>query len=161
VSEQPQQSHRSPAAPWQRAGAAPAFAGQPAGFWVAALAALGMIIGGVGPWATEFNVLSISGTSMHGWRAVAAGGFALAMLGLHLVRGARLPLLAAAVAGALGALLATAALSKISSGGAVSVLGVQYRYMDAAWGLYLVLVAAVTLLVSASGLAWRRTRATV
>jgi hypothetical protein len=124
------------------------------------VASLCAIIGGVAPWATVWNFMSISGTSMHGWREVGVGVVGLVMLGLHQLRGARIPLIIAAVAGALGAALAFATLSKIISGGAMTVLGVQYRYMDAAWGLYLVLVGTVTLVVSASVLAWRASRAT-
>jgi hypothetical protein len=157
MSEQQQSTNRSPVSPWrwQRGRVAPAFGDQPAGFWLAALASVSLIIGGVAPWATAFGIVSISGTSMHGWREVGVGAFGLAMLGLHLLRGARLPLVMAGVAGALGATLAIAALNKISSGGAVTVLGVQYRYMDAAWGLYLVLAGTITLLVCALALAWR------
>jgi hypothetical protein len=119
-----------------------------------------MIIGGVGPWATAYNFLSLSGTSMHGWREVGVGACGLVMLALYQVLGARLPLIVAAVAGALGATQAMTTISKIDSGGAVTVLGTQYRYIDVAWGLYLVLTAALTLLVSASALAWRASRAT-
>jgi hypothetical protein len=135
------------------------FAVQPASFWLASLASLGMIIGGVGPWATQFGLLSLSGTSMHGWNAVMAGVVGLAMLGLHQVRAARLPLIVAGVAGALGAMQAIAALSKIHSGGAVTVFGQQYRFLEPAWGLYLVLAAAIVLACSASALAWRASRA--
>jgi hypothetical protein len=81
------------------------------------------------------------------------------MLGLHQLRGGRLPVITAGVAGALGATLAITTLSKITAGGAVTVLGVQYRYVDAAWGLYLVLVGTITLVLSASALAWRAFRA--
>jgi hypothetical protein len=156
MSEQQQQpTNRSPVSPWQHARVAPMLGWQPVGLWLAALASVSLIIGGIGPWATSFGVITVSGTSMHGWREVGVGVFCLVMLGLHLLRGARLPLVMAGVAAALGAMLAIAALSKISSGGAVTVLGVQYRYMDAAWGLYLVLAGTITLLVCALALAWR------
>jgi hypothetical protein len=158
MSEQPQSADRDPVAPRQRLMIAPALAGQPLGFWLASLASLGLIIGGVGPWATAFNFVSLSGTSMHGWRAVMVGIVGLAMLGLHQLRGARLPLLVAAVASALATVLAVVALAKIQSGGAVTVLGQQYRYLNPAWGLYLVLAGAITLACSASALAWHTSR---
>jgi hypothetical protein len=121
----------------------------------------GIIIGGVGPWATTaYTSISISGTSMHGWREVAVGALGLVMLGLHLVRRGRLPLLVAAVAGALGAMGAVASLDKINSDGAVTVFGLQYRYVNPAWGLYLVLAGAIVLALSASALAWRVSRVT-
>jgi hypothetical protein len=141
-----------------RAVAAP-LARQPASFWCASLASLAIIIGGVGPWATAFGFVSLSGTGMHGWREVMVGVVGLAMLVLHQLLGARLPLIVASVAGAFGAFGAIAAVTKIRSGGAVTVLGQQYRYLDPAWGLYLVLAGALALLCSASALAWRASRA--
>jgi hypothetical protein len=160
MSEHEQPINRGAAPPRPDLGVAPALANLPGSFWVASLASLGAIIGGIGPWATVWNLMSISGTSMHGWREVGVGAVGLVMLGLHRLRGARLPLIIAGVAGALGAWLAVATLSKIMSGGAVTVLGVEYRYVDAAWGLYLVLVGTITLTLSASALTWRAFRAT-
>jgi hypothetical protein len=159
MSEQPRSTDRDSVVPSQRMAMPAALAVQPASFWLASLASLGLIIGGVGPWATEFGFVSLSGTSMHGWRAVMVGVVGLAMLGLHQLRGARLPLVVAGVGGALAAMLAIAALAKIHSGGAVSVLGQQYRYLDPAWGLYLVLSAAIGLVCCTSALAWRASRA--
>lgn len=132
-----------------------AFAAQPPAFWVASMGAVAMVIGGLGPWATQFNYISISGTSMHGWRAVLVALLGLAMLTLYHVSGRRVALILAAVAGALGTMQAISSLDAISSGGAVNVLGVQYRYMNPAWGLYLLLIGSLMLLVCASVLAWR------
>ena len=160
MSEHRQSPDRDSVSPRQRPELAAAFAGQPASFWFASLASLGMIVGGVGPWATTFGFLSVSGTSMHGWRSVTVGVVGLAMLALHQLRGARLPLILAGVAGALGATQAITTLDKINSGGAVTVLGQQYRYVDPAWGLYLVLTSAIVLVCAASALAWRASRAT-
>jgi hypothetical protein len=161
MSEQQQSTERAPVSAWQQPRVAPALARQPAGFWLAALASVGIIIGGVGPWATTaYTLISISGTSMHGWREVAVGALGLVMLGLHLVRRGRLPLLVAAVAGALGAMGAVASLNKINSDGSLNVLGMHYQYMNPAWGLYLVLAGAIVLALSASALAWRVSRAT-
>jgi hypothetical protein len=159
MSERQQPINRGAAPPREELRIPAAFANQPASFWLASLASLAVIIGDVGPWATVWSFVSISGTSMHGWREVGVGAVGLAMLGLHQVRGGRVALIVAGVAGALGAMLAITTLTKISSGGAVTVLGVEYRYVDAAWGLYLVLVGTITLVVSASALAWRAFRA--
>jgi hypothetical protein len=142
-----------------RIGIAATLARRPASFWSASLASLLIVIGGVGPWATEFGFVSLSGTSMHGWREVAVGAVGLAMLALYELLGVWPPLIVAAAAGALGALGALATVSRIRSGGAFTVLGQSYRYLDPAWGLYLVLVAAIVLLGSASALAWRASRA--
>jgi hypothetical protein len=161
MSDHRQSTERGPASPWQHRGLAPALPGQPPSFWLAALASLGIMIGGIGPWATAYTLVSISGTSMHGWREVEVGALGLVMLALHLVRRGRLPLLVAAVAGALGAWQAVATLNKINSGGVVTVLGFHYRYLDPAWGLYLVLAGSIGLVFSASALAWRVSRATL
>jgi hypothetical protein len=160
MSEQRQSPDRDSVSRRQRLEIAAAFAGQPASFWFASLASLGLIVGGVGPWATAYGFLSVSGTSMHGWRAVMVGVVGLAMLGLHQLRGARVPLLVAGVAGVLAAIQAIDTLGQINSGGAVTVLGQQYRYVDPAWGLYLVFASAIVLLCAASALAWRASRAT-
>jgi hypothetical protein len=160
MSDQRQSTNRDSASPRQRVEIAAAFAAQPASFWFASLASLGMIVGGVAPWATAFGFLSLSGTSMHGWRAVMVGVLGLAMLALYQLRGGRLPLIVAGVAGALAVIQAIATLSKINSGGAMTVLGQQYRYLDPAWGLYVVLVGAIALVCSVSALVWRSSRAT-
>jgi hypothetical protein len=160
MSERQQPINRGLGGPPQDVRVGAAFANQPASFWVALLASVGVILGGVGPWATWLNSVSISGTSMHGWREVGVGVVALAMLGLYQLRGGRLALLVAWLAGASGAIGAITAVNKIVSGGAVTVLGVQYRYLDAAWGIYLVLAGALTVVLCPSLLAWRDLRAT-
>jgi len=160
MSDQPQSTKREAAPPRQRPEIAAALAAQPASLWFASLASLAMIVGGVGPWATAWGFLSLSGTSMHGWRAVFAGVVGLAMIGLHQLRGRRIPLVVAGVAGALGAIQAIGTLGQINSGGAVTVLGQEYRYVEPAWGLYLVLVGGIVLACAASVLAWRASRAT-
>jgi hypothetical protein len=134
------------------------FAAQAAAFWLAMLGSLGMIVGGIAPWATAFTFQSFSGTRMHGWREVACGVLAVIMLGRYHVRPARLPLIGAAVIGALGAIGAVVTWSKIQSGGVFTIFAVQYRYLDPAWGLYLVLGGALILLFTASALAWRTGR---
>jgi hypothetical protein len=159
MSEQPQSPDRDSVSPRQRLQIATAFAGQPASFWFASLASLGLIVGGIGPWATAYGFLSVSGTSMHGWREVMVGVLGLAMLGLHQLRGARVALIIAGIAGVLGAIQAIDSLGKINSGGAVSFLGHQYRYVDPAWGLYLVFTSALVLVCAAAVLTWRASRA--
>jgi hypothetical protein len=92
---------------------------------------------------------------MEGWREVVAGLAGLVLLGVYQRLGARAALIAAGIAGALGAIQAIATLARIHSGGAVIVLGQEYRYLDAAWGLYLVLVGAIALVCSTAVLARR------
>lgn len=81
------------------------------------------------------------------------------MLGVYQLRGWRLPLIMAGVLGVLGLIGALDALHKITSGGAVTFFGVTYRYMDAAWGLYLVLAATIVLALAIATLVWRQFKA--
>jgi hypothetical protein len=129
-----------------------------AAFWLAILGSLGMIVGGLAPWATAFTFQSLSGTRMHGWRDVACGVLAVIMLGAYHVRPTRVPLIGAAVIGALGAIGAIMVWSKIQSGGVYTFFAVQYRYVNPAWGLYLVIGSALILCFTASALAWRTGR---
>lgn len=133
--------------------------GQPASLWFASLASLAMIIGAVAPWATQFGFISLSGTRMHSWSEVAFAVVGLAMLGLYALRGTRFALIVAAGAGVLGAMQAVATFGKLASNGAVTVFGVQYHFLDPAWGLYVVLVGAIGL-AGSSTLAWFAARAT-
>ena len=127
--------------------------------WVASLACLALIIGGLGQWATAFGFMSLSGTSMHGWNEVGVGVLGLSMLTLHRLSGARLPLIVAATGGALGAIQAVVTLVKLAGAGSVTVLGIQYRFVNPSWGLYLVLAGAIALAASAA-VAWLEARAT-
>jgi hypothetical protein len=132
---------------------------QPASFWLASLASLGIIIGGVGPWATWLNSVAISGTSLHGWREVAVGVVALAMLFIRQLGGRLVPTLIAAAMGVIGLVGGIDAINTVTREGAITIFGVTYRYLGAAWGLYLVVAGAAVLAVSASLLVWRDVRA--
>jgi hypothetical protein len=131
-----------------------ASANQPPSFWIASLASLAIIVGGVGPWATYLHYVSISGTSMDGWREVAVGAIALGLLGVYQVSGWRLPVLVVAILAVLGVIGAIEDLSSITSGGALTVFGITYRYLTAAWGIYLVLAGTIILALSAFALLW-------
>ena len=127
-------------------------------FWLAVAGALGVIIGAVGPWTTAWGVVPVSGTGMHGWREVAIGVVALALLAIHRRRGRALELLLVAVDGTIGASGAAVALAKINANDTLSVLGFHYTFLDPAWGIYLVLGSAIVLTGCASTLAWRGRR---
>jgi hypothetical protein len=128
-------------------------------FWLAAASALGVIIGAVGPWASAWGVTELSGTAMHGWREVAVGVVALALLAVHRRRGRPLALVLAAVDGTIGAAGAITAISKINANDTLSIFGFHYTFLSPAWGLYLVLGGAIVLACCASTLAWRTRRA--
>jgi hypothetical protein len=131
---------------------------EPVCFWLAVASALGVIVGAVGPWTTAWGVVPVSGTGMHGWREVAVGVVALALLAVHRRRGRALELLLVAVTGAIGASGAAVALSKINANDTLSVLGFHYTFLDPAWGIYLVLGSAIVLVGCASTLLWRSVR---
>jgi hypothetical protein len=137
----------------------PRYTPQPPIFWVASLASLGIIIGGVGPWATWLNSVQISGTSLHGWREVAVGAVALGVLIIRQWGGQLVPGVIAAVMGIVGLVGAIDAIHTVTRDGAITFFGVTYRYLGAAWGLYLVAAAAAVLIVSASLLVWGDVRA--
>jgi hypothetical protein len=130
----------------------------PVCFWLAVAGALGVIIGAVGPWTTAWGMVPVSGTGMHGWREVAIGVVALALLAVHRRRGRSLELLLVAIDGAIGASGAAVALAKINANDTLSVLGFHYTFLDPAWGIYLVLGSAIVLACCASTLSWRGRR---
>jgi hypothetical protein len=129
--------------------------------WLAAASALGVIIGAVGPWASAWGVVQLSGTEMHGWREVAIGVIALALLAVFRWRGGALVLVLVAVDGWIGAAGATSAIAKINEHATLTILGFRYTFLTPAWGLYLVFGASLALACCASALAWRTRRAAV
>ena len=76
---------------------------------------------------------------MNGWREVAVGAVALVLLGLYEIRGWRPPLIGAGVVGVLALTGAIDALQTITSGGAVTVLVITYRFLGVARGVYVLL----------------------
>src|SRR5262245_28102376 len=103
---------------------------EPLCFWLAAASALGVIVGAVGPWTTAWGSLPLSGTAMHGWREVAVGVVALALLAVHLRRRRSLELVLVAVDGMVGASGAAVALSKIQAHDTLSILGFHYTFLN-------------------------------
>jgi hypothetical protein len=124
-------------------------------FSLAAAGALAVIIGAVGPWATAWGVAPLSGTAMHGWREVAVGVAAVALLAVYRWRGRPLVLVVAAADGTIGAAGAAVALSKIKENDTLSIFAFNYTFLRPAWGIYLVLGGAIVLACCASALAWR------
>src|SRR5690349_16179416 len=79
----------------------PALAAKPPLFWAAVAASAGLVIGGLGPWATALGLVSVSGTHGDGWVAILGGLVALGMLFVASRRGQRanyvVPLIVAGV----------------------------------------------------------------
>lgn len=128
--------HVAPAA--MRASRSPSF------WWALAAAAL-MVVGGLGPWATAFRTINVSGTSGgDGWLVVAAGAIAAAVLLMSRGRaGGVIGLLAALAGGAVGAV----DLSDIQSR---SVL------VQPGWGIYVVIAGSVALGIASLTLLFKR-----
>jgi hypothetical protein len=118
---------------------------RPAIFWMTAVSAVLMVVGGFGPWATALGV-TISGTDGgDGWFLIVPGLLALGLLFVQVsVPSARWPMILVALLGALGALVAGIDLNDINS------LGGQDAFFDDAidtgWALYLSLIASFALI---------------
>jgi len=119
---------------------------RPTIFWITAVSAVLMVIGGFGPWATALGV-TLSGTDGgDGWFLIVPGLLALGLLFVQVGRpGSRWPMILVALLGALGALVAAIDLNDINS------LGGQDAFFDDAidtgWALYLSLIASFALIV--------------
>jgi hypothetical protein len=128
---------------------------RPAIFWITAVSAVLMIVGGFGPWATAFDVTA-SGTDVDdGWFLIIPALLALGLLFVQVARPrSRWPMVLVAVLGALGALVAAVNLSDINSiAGADSFLD---DAIDTGWALYLSLIASLSVIVSAIATLIRR-----
>ena len=129
------------------AGAQSVLSGQPGVFWLAALSALLLIVGGFGPWATALNLVNVSGTHGDGWFAIGLGVFALVMLWLRAQRGTRGPVWWLVAAGVGGAILGFADRADIASKGSGDLFGEHVTLVKPAWGIYMVIVASIALAV--------------
>jgi hypothetical protein len=80
---------------------------RPAIFWLTAVSAVLMVVGGFGPWATALGV-TISGTDGgDGWFLIVPGLLALGLLFVQVSRpSARWPMILVVLLGAIGALVA-------------------------------------------------------
>lgn len=123
-------------------------AGRPAVFWVTAAAALLMIIGGFGTWATAttvFGSLSVAGTSGDGWFLIAGGAVGGGLLLWHVSQPQTWKPILIAAAALLGLVPASIDFSNIhdvtgESNGVLIQIG---------WGLYISVIASAGLLVTA------------
>lgn len=120
---------------------------QPGLFWLTGLAALFMIVGGFGPWATALNVVSISGTHGDGWFAIGGGVFAFVMLWLYAKRGTRGPLVWLMLAGIGCAIIAIIDRSNIADKGSGDFFGENVQFVKPAWGIYMVIIASIALAI--------------
>lgn len=132
---------------------------QRAPFWLALLAAVVMVIGALGSWATALNVVSISGTRGDGWLVIAAATIGVAGLwGCVRRRSMALGLLAV-ICGLGGAAVSAIDLHKITSVKSASFLGQQLNLVQPGWGLYADVGASVIFcaVVGALLIWWRPT----
>ena len=128
---------------------------RPAIFWITAVSAVLMIVGGFGPWATALGV-TLSGTDGNdGWFLIIPGLLALGLLFVQVARpSARWPMILVVLLGAIGALVAVVDLNDINNLGAQDALFDDV--VDTGWGLYLSLIASVAVVLSAIATLVRR-----
>jgi uncharacterized protein DUF2510 len=128
---------------------------QPRAFWLAAAGAALMIIGGLGPWATAFGTLDISGTKGDGWIVVGAGALGLVALWFFFAGQRRLALaVLAGLCGLAGAGTAIYDLVKLSGAGSEEFFGEDVDLVDPAWGIYAAAAGSCALSVAAAKLAF-------
>jgi len=121
--------------------------GRPPVFWATAAAAVLMIIGGFGTWASVtsiFGSLSVAGTSGDGWFLIAGGAIGAGLLFWHVSQPqAWKPALivAAALLGLVPAVIDFGNIHDVT-GGSNGVL------VQIGWGLYISVIASAALLVA-------------
>jgi hypothetical protein len=114
-----------------------------------------MIIGGAGPWAEALEIVTVNGTSGDGWIVIIAALIAVVMLFVwNGRRGSAWPLVVAALLGALSALVAIVDIASIEALVDEQFAGAEV--VDAAWGIYLGLIASLVLAVAAVATALTR-----
>jgi hypothetical protein len=128
---------------------------RPAIFWVTAVSAVLMVVGGFGPWATALGV-TISGTDGgDGWFLIIPGLLTLGLLFVQVGRpSARWPMILVVLLGALGALVAVVDLNDINNLGAQDAI--FNDVVDTGWALYLSLIASLAVVLSAIATLIRR-----
>jgi hypothetical protein len=106
-------------------------------------AAGAMVIGGLGPWASALNVISVNGTRGDGWIVIAAALVGVACLSGYVSRSWRGLGLIAAVCGIAGAVTSAVDLQNIASAHSVTLFGRHLHLVQPGWGIYLDLLASV------------------
>jgi hypothetical protein len=119
---------------------------QPSAFWLSVLAALLMIVGGLGPWASALGIVSVSGTRAEdGWVVIAVAGLGLAAVWSRMLRESLSAAIAAVICGLIGAVVSGIDLHKLARAGASSssFFGRQVQLVQVEWGIYLAVGASV------------------
>jgi hypothetical protein len=126
-------------------GASTALGRQPGVYWLALLSAVLLVVGSFGPWATALNIVSISGTHGDGWIVIAIAAFAIAMLWRHAKTGTRGSVVWVILAGIGSAIIGLVDRSDIAHKGSGDLLGQHVTLVRPAWGIYMVIGAAIAL----------------
>jgi hypothetical protein len=118
---------------------------QPKSFWWLLLSATAMVLGGLGPWATAFGALSVSGTSGDGWLLIAGGAVAVALTVVHVRRQgrARWPMIVVGLIGSGCAIAAIIDLGDIAS--ATDGSDLLGDAVSPGWGIWLSVASSASL----------------
>jgi hypothetical protein len=115
-------------------------------FWLSVLAALLMIVGALGTWATAFGIVSVPGTrGEDGWVVLGAGVVGLIALWSRMLHDSPGAAALAVLCGIVGGGVSGFDLHKVASVGTTSFLGEQVHLVHPEWGLYLAVGASVAL----------------
>jgi hypothetical protein len=123
-------------------------AGQPGTLYGVVAAALVMIVGGFGTWATALGgVIKVAGTEGDGWILIVLGVVALGLTIAHVAgtKARKWPMVTIAVLGVLGAAVAAIDLADING----MMDNPAASIVDAGWGIYACLGGAIVLALSA------------
>ena len=124
-------------------------------YWLAMAAAVGLVIGSIGPWVSVFDVTE-SGLDKDGVITLPAALGAIAGLIHHDRQGTRGGLIASLILGAIAALITIIDYFDVS--GEEDVLGQSADLASVEWGLYLAVISAIALFVTSLMLFLRHRR---
>jgi hypothetical protein len=128
-------------------------ANEPRSFWWAIASCVLMLLGGFGPWARIFGVISVNGTDGDGWIVIIAAVIAAGLIVLRQRRAlGRWPLIIALLAAVIAA--ATAIYDWTDLNRVADQLGI----IHAGWGIYVSTIGSCSLVLACIGLLLERPR---
>ena len=125
--------------------------------WWAGASLVLMVVGAFGPWVKVFGIVTINGTDggRDGWVVIGAAAVAALLLLIYAKARRKWLLVLPVLAGAAGAATAAYDIDDISRLGSGTIFGAGDTF-SAQWGIYVALVASVSLALAALALMIRR-----